>query len=466
MCGIFGISGHPDAVKLVALGARSLEHRGKDSSGIATIGTKDKLIRIKKDIGLSHVVLSPLNPEFRELASHPSRIAATHTRWTTAGKKDKKDAQPQWSETGKGKLVVLGNGDITNYEERRKKLEKNFSFLTGNDSELFAHEIAEGLLLRMNIMDAIARAMDVLKGAFSNIILYDGTMYACRDPWGIRPLVLGKKDGAFIVASETCALDEIKAQYLGEIRPGELLKFEGNSITRIQAVPVIQQKFCIFEHVYFSRPDSLDFSIGKQYGYIRDFHGVLLAEEHPIQVDAVIPVFNSGLFAACAYARELRIPLIPGIITEPSIGRTFTEDEAIRTLLAQAKYKAILGILKKLKSVVVIDDSIVRLTTMPVIVNLLHEAGIKEIHLRIPSPPVDGSCYFGQATRTLSELAINKHGSIEEIRKACNYADSLEYLSLENLIKPLAPFGEKDFCTGCFDRKNGYPYDISHLEKW
>src|SRR5258708_4818975 len=454
-CGVFGIFGHPEAAKLAYLGLYALQHRGQESAGI--ISSDGTELHLHRAMGEVEEIFQP-----RVLAKLPGNLAIGHTRYSTAGDKALLNAQPIVIDCNKGKVALGHNGNLTNAVEWRRKLEHRGSiFQTNSDTEVIVHLIARSQA--RNLSGALGDALNQVEGAYSLLVLTMDELYAVRDPRGFRPLALGKlpaTDGGpdtWLVASETCAFDLLNAQYVREVEPGEMVRISRSGIESIRFAPEKQQQQCIFEHVYFSRPDSIVF--GRSVNESREALGRLLAREHPANADIVVPVPDSGFPAAVGYALESKIPFRIGLIRNHYIGRTFIEpSQAIRDFGVKLKLNPVRCLIEG-KRVVLVDDSIVRGTTSRKIVRMVREAGAKEVHVRISCPPTISPCYYGVDTPTKEELIASSH-TPEEI---CNFlrADSLGYISL-NGLKQAVGDTQGDFCTSCYT--GVYPTDLVQLE--
>jgi amidophosphoribosyltransferase len=448
-CGVFGIYGHPEAAKLAYLGIYALQHRGQESAGIASADGTD--VYLQRALGHVQEIFTP-----EVIARLPGPAAIGHTRYSTAGDNVLINAQPIVIDCNKGKLALGHNGNLTNALELRRRLEHRGSiFQTTSDTEVIVHLIARSAA--RNLPGAIAEALNQVEGAYSLVLLTRDEMYAIRDPRGFRPLVLGRFDGAWAAASETCAFDLIDAEYVREVEPGEMVRISRSGLESIHFAPDKPHQFCIFEHVYFSRPDSLVF--GRPVNNSREQLGRLLAREHPVAADIVTPVPDSGVPAAIGYAAESGIPFRMALIRNHYIGRTFIEPEqAIRDFGVKLKLNPVRRMLEG-QRVVLVDDSIVRGTTSRKIVRLVRDAGATEVHVRISCPPTISPCYYGVDTPRREEL-IASHNSVEEIRKFLG-ADSLGYLSLASL-RAAVEDTEGKFCTACYT--GNYPTELVQLE--
>ncbi|MCX7759674.1 MAG: amidophosphoribosyltransferase [Hydrogenothermaceae bacterium] len=450
MCGVFGVYNSKSAAEMTFLGLHALQHRGQESAGIAVSDGYD--INLKLGQGL---VTSAIKEEdLRELKGD---IAIGHVRYSTAGGSNPKNIQPFFAHFYGGSFAIAHNGNLVNAERLRKELEEEGAiFRSTSDTEVFIHLIAKSrqpapphINLHRNDEDFLPHVFEVMKkvkGAYSLLILREKQLIAVRDPHGFRPLVLGKnRSGSYFVASETCALDIIDAEYLRDINPGEVLVIDDAGIRSYYPFEFTEApKKCIFEFVYFSRPDS---KIFREWVYeVRKEFGRRLAREYPIDADCVIPVLDSGLLAAMGYSEESGIPFEIGLIRNHYVGRSFIQPiQEIRDLSVKLKLNPVREVIEG-KRIIVIDDSLVRGTTSKKIVNMLRRAGAKEIHMLISSPPVVSPCYYGIDTPTKEEL-LAASLSIEEIRRFIG-ADSLNYLSLEGMLE--AADRTKGYCTACF----------------
>jgi amidophosphoribosyltransferase len=455
-CGVFGVFGHLEAANITYLGLYALQHRGQESAGIVASNGHD--LNMHKAMGEVEEIFQP-----RVLAKLPGTAAIGHTRYSTAGDKALLNAQPIMIDCNKGKIALGHNGNLTNAAEWRRKLEHRGSiFQTNSDTEVIMHLIARSQA--RNFSAALGDTLNQVEGAYSLLVLTPEEMYAVRDPRGFRPLVLGKIPGAgeggndaWVVASETCAFDLLNAQYVREIEPGEMLRISKAGLESIHFSPPKKHQYCIFEHVYFSRPDSIVFS--RSVNESREMLGRLLAREHPVEADMIVPVPDSGVPAAIGFSLESRIPFRMGLIRNHYIGRTFIEpSQAIRNFGVKLKLNPVRSLIAG-KRVVLVDDSIVRGTTSRKLVRMVREAGAKEVHMRISCPPTISPCYYGVDTPTKEEL-IASSNSPEDIRKFLG-ADSLGYLSLGGLKQAVSD-REGKFCTSCYT--GIYPTDLVQLE--
>ncbi|MBO5561623.1 MAG: amidophosphoribosyltransferase [Firmicutes bacterium] len=452
-CGVFGIydpSGDPAATTYYGL--VSLQHRGQEGCGIAV--NRDREIFHYKDQGLVNEVF---NEEILDRLK--GRMAIGHVRYSTAGGKTRENVQPLVLRYIKGSLAISHNGNITNTAEIKHELEHNGAiFQTTSDTEIIAYLIARERINTPSIEEAVKKAMQRLKGAFSLLVMSPNKLIAARDPWGFRPLSMGKRDRAIVFASETCAFDAIDAHFVRNILPGEVVTVEDGNIRTDTELCGNSSHLCIFEHIYFARPDSI---IENEVVHeCRKRAGAFLAQQAPVDADIVIGVPDSGLSAAQGYAEYSGIPEDTGFIKNKYIARTFikptqnSRETAVKMKLNVLK-SAVAG-----KRVVMVDDSIVRGTTSGRIVKMLRDAGAKEVHVRISSPPFTHPCFFGTDVPSGDQLIANRM-SIEETAKYID-ADSLEYLSLENL-KKIAPNSSCGFCAACFTGE--YAVDVEHLIK-
>ncbi len=449
-CGIVGVFGHPEASNIAYLALHALQHRGQESAGIAVCNGEE--IIYHKGRGLVQDVFD--ETVIRELKGD---IAIGHVRYSTTGSSDIKNAQPVVVEFSQGALAVAHNGNLTNAYQLRKELEWEGSiFQSSMDTEVIVHLIAKSKA--KSIEERIIESLMMIKGAFSLVFLSKGTLVAARDPFGFRPLVLGRLKRAYVIASETCAFDLIDGEYIREIEPGEVLFITRDAIVSERLPSPPRRAFCIFEHVYFARPDSIVF--GKSAYSTRVKMGSILARESPVSADIVVPVPDSGFPAAIGYSRESGIPIEMGLIRSHYVGRTFIEpEESIRHFGVKLKLNAQKEVIKG-KRVIIIDDSIVRGTTSRKIIKMVRDAGAKEVHVRISSPPIITPCYYGIDTPTKKELIASSH-SIDEIRRFIT-ADTLSYLSLEGMLKAVDG-DRKDFCLACFTDE--YPTEIPVLQE-
>lgn len=437
-CGVFGVFGHLEAARLTYLGLYSLQHRGQESAGIVTSDGRSMYAHL--GMGLVSDIFNRDN-----LDKLPGYLAIGHNRYSTTGMSFLKNVQPLLIKYAKGQLAISHNGNLTNTDQIRRRLEKEGSiFQSTSDTEVILHLIAKANGVPLE--EAIIQSLNQVEGAYSLLISTADTMIAVRDPYGVRPLCLGRLGDAYIVASETCALDLINAKYIRDIEPGELLIINGKGLKSIKFTTPKKSAMCIFEFIYFSRPDSYIF--GRNVHMIRREYGKELARETKIKADLVIPVPDSANSAAVGYAEQSGIPYETGLIRNHYIGRTFIEpDQQIRDFGAKLKYNPVREVLKN-KKVIVIDDSIVRGTTSKKLVKMLYEAGAKKVHLCISSPPIIGPCFYGIDTPTKKELIASSH-TVKQIKEYLG-VDGLHYLSLAGLLKATKVASSR-FCCACFN---------------
>jgi amidophosphoribosyltransferase len=441
-CGLFGVYGTEEASKLLYLGLFALQHRGQESCGIFVADGYD--IIGHKNMGL---VTSVFDTE--KIDELKGRLGIGHVRYSTAGVSELINAQPLLVKYSKGKIAIAHNGNLINAIELRTALEEEGSiFQTTSDSEVIVHLLARSK--KEDLVEGLCEILPKVKGAYSLLFLDPKRIIAIRDPLGIRPLCLGKKDDAYVVASETCAFDLIGADYIRDIEPGEILIIEEDGIRSKNLLKTDRVAHCIFECIYFARPDSFVFE--RSVHQARKEMGKALAQQYPTDADIIIPIPDSGNSAALGYAEASGIPFEFGLVRNHYIGRTFIAPvQMSRSMGVQLKLNPVLNVLKD-KRVIVIDDSIVRGTTCRRIIKILRSFGARQIHLRISSPPVKFPCFYGIDTPTRSELIASTH-TIEEIERFLG-VDSLGYLSIEAMLKSVK--GTKDeFCISCFD--GSYP---------
>jgi len=451
-CGLFGIFGHPEAARLCYLGLYALQHRGQESAGIAASeGTK---IRVHKAMGLVNDIFDD-----QKLDGLIGDRAIGHVRYSTAGDTIAANAQPILIDCHRGPIALAHNGNIVNAAVLKQGLEAAGSiFQSTADTEVILHLYARSH--RETLEDAIAASLSKVMGAFSLLFLTPDALVAARDPWGFRPLVIGKLEGAFIICSETCALDLIDAAFVREVEPGELIVVDREGLRSFRPFPPEPVRQCVFEQVYFARPDSLVF--GENVLASRLALGRQLAREAPADADIVVPVPDSGIGAGLGYAQESGLPYQWGLIRNHYVGRTFIEPkQSIRSFGVRIKLNPVREILAG-KRVVLIDDSIVRGTTSRKIVSMVREAGAREIHVRISSPPTTGPCYYGIDTPLKSELIASSH-TVPEIRDWIG-ADSLAYLSNAGLLAAVGDPQGTRHCNACFS--GNYPVAVTQAEDW
>jgi amidophosphoribosyltransferase len=456
-CGVAAIYGHPEASKLAYLSLYALQHRGQESAGIAS--SNGERLELHKAMGLVSDIFTA-----DALARVPGSLAIGHTRYSTTGDSALLNAQPIRVECSKGQIALAHNGNITNAHEIRSHLEQLGSiFQTTSDTEVVVHLIARSK--EQTLESAMSDSLRRIEGAFSLVMLTPDRIFAARDPRGFRPLVMGRIKGqsehhkdTIVFASETCAFDLIGATYEREVKPGELVIVGPEGVHSRFYATQQPTSSCIFEHVYFSRPDSIVF--GRAVQATRDAMGRQLALESPVDADIVVPVPDSGVTAAMGYSHQSGIPIQFGLIRNHYVGRTFIEPEQrVRDFGVRLKLNPVRHVIEG-KRIVLIDDSIVRGTTSRKIVRMIRDAGAKEIHMRISCPPTISSCYYGVDTPSKNQLiAANK--SVEEIREYI-HADSLAYLSLEGLRHAAGEGDEVKYCTGCYTGK--YPTRLVDVE--
>ena len=452
-CGVVAIYGHPEAAKLVYLGLYALQHRGQESAGICS--SDGEQIHTHRAMGHVADIFTP-----KVIDTLPGALAIGHTRYSTAGDTALLNAQPFSVACNKGRIAIAHNGNITNASELRNELERGGSiFQASSDTEVILHLVARSS--ERTLAGALRDALLQLEGAFSLVCLAEDRILIARDPHGFRPLAVGEMEFAgrqcYVFASETCAFDLIGAVYLHDVDPGEMVIVGPEGLTRERYTPEQQRAQCVFEHVYFSRPDSIVF--GRAVEESREELGRLLARECPADADIVVPVPDSGVAAATGYAAESGLPFRQALIRNHYVGRTFIEpSQAIRDFGVKLKLNPVRHLLKD-RRVVLVDDSIVRGTTSRKIVRMVRQAGAREVHLRISCPPTVSPCFYGVDTPTRGELIASNH-PIEEIRKFVE-ADSLGYLSLASLRKAVAD-DRHEYCYACYT--GDYPTELVNIE--
>jgi len=447
MCGIFGIFNHLEASNLAYLGLYALQHRGQESAGI--VSSDSRQLYHYRQMGLVSEVFTK---EILKRLSGKSAIG--HVRYSTAGSSELKNAQPFMVDYYKGSLAIAHNGNLSNAPLIRSELESKGSIFQSNmDTEVIVHLIARSK--EKTFVERTVNTLKQVEGAYSLLILTEKEMVAARDPFGFRPLILGQLKDAPVVASETCAFDLIGAKFVREIEPGEILLISEEGTKSFKPFPHKPHHQCIFEFIYFARPDS--FLFNRNVYEVRKSFGVQLAKESPADVDMVVPIPDSGFPATLGYAAESKIPLELGMIRNHYIGRTFIEPEKrIRHFGVKIKLNPVRELLKG-KRIVTVDDSIVRATTSRKINKMFRNAGAKEVHVRISSPPITHPCFFGIDTPKRSELIASSH-NIKEIQKFIN-ATSLYYLSLEGLKRCVREDAES-FCYACFTGDYPLPFQM------
>lgn len=437
-CGVFGIFGEPEASNLTYLGLYALQHRGQESAGIAA--SDGVQIRVSKAMGY-------VNDAFDSdtLARLPGRIAAGHVRYSTAGESRLANAQPIVVDSVHGQLALCHNGNLVNAGEVRDRLVRDGAiFQTSADSEVVVHLFARSR--EHGAEAAIIDALSQVRGAYSFVMMTPDRLVGARDPHGFRPLAIGRRGDAWVLCSETCALDLIGATYLRDVEPGEVVVISAAGLRALKPFPPAKQvQQCIFEHVYFARPDSYVF--GESVNERRTAFGRRLAQESAVDADVVVPVPDSGVCAAIGFSEASGIPMRMGLIRNHYVGRTFIEpQQSIRHFGVRVKLNPVRSILEG-KRVVLVDDSIVRGTTSRKIVRMVRSAGAVEVHMRISCPPTRSPCFYGVDTPTRSELIAATH-SVDEIRRYLD-ADSLAYLSLDGLTEAVNG-GRRRYCTSCY----------------
>jgi amidophosphoribosyltransferase len=446
-CGIVGVHGHAEASNIAYLALYALQHRGQESAGICSTQSGEQFVH--RAMGLVADVFSE-----KVLARLPGRHAIGHVRYSTTGGSLLRNAQPFCANTDGGPVAIAHNGNLVNARAVRRELEgRGAIFSTTSDSEVIVHLLARSreATLEERLIDSLSR----VKGAFSLVMLTNDALVAARDPYGFRPLVLGRLDGAWIAASETCALDLVGATFERHLDPGEVVVIRRGRVRSLRPFPrPTREAFCIFEYIYFARPDS-NLQGGNVYTFRKEL-GRLLAREHPAEADLVVPLLDSGSAAALGYAEETGIPYETAIIRNHFVGRTFIEPaQSIRDFGVKIKHNPIRGVLEG-KRVVLVDDSIVRGTSMLKISNMMRTAGAREVHVRISAPPTIRPCHYGIDMPTREELIAANH-SVDEIRRAIG-ADTLGYLSIETLRRAGTQL-KHGHCDACFS--DDYPVPIT-----
>ena len=445
-CGVFGIVGNKSAAELTYLGLYALQHRGQESAGI--VASDNGVFRLHKGMGQVSEVFS----KEEDRSKLTGRIAIGHTRYSTTGASSLLNIQPFIITNRHASLALGHNGNLTNSAELKSRLDSKGSiFQTTSDTEVILHLVATSK--KKTRFERICDALEKIKGAYSLLFLTEDSIIAARDPLGFRPLALGKFRGAYIIASETCAFDIIGAKYIRDIEPGEVLEISRNGLKSTSLGTNGKRAFCIFEYIYFSRPDSRIF--GENVDKVRRRLGRLLAREHPVKADIVIGIPDSANTATLGYAEESGIRFEIGLIRNHYVGRTFIDPkQSIRDLDVRLKFNAVKGVLNG-RRVIVVDDSIVRGTTSKKLVKMIRGAGAKEVHFRVSSPPIISPCFFGIDMPTKRELIASSQ-SVEQIEKYLG-VDSLRYLSLKGMLAmPSLP--DTTFCHGCFSGK--YPTGV------
>jgi amidophosphoribosyltransferase len=436
-CGIFGIYGHAEAANLAYLGIYAMQHRGQESAGIAV--SDGHQLRVSK--GMGHVA-EVFNAAV--LGKLPGTSAIGHVRYSTSGDSNLSNAQPFLIDCGHGQIAIGHNGNLVNARELRDDLVRDGSiFQTSSDTEVVLHLYAKSRA--GSVEQALVESVSQVRGAFSFVVLTADRLVAVRDPHGFRPLAFGQLGDAWVVCSETCAMDLIGATYVRDVEPGEVLVIGPDGPRSYRPFAPARLAHCVFEHVYFARPDSYVF--GQSVNEVRTNLGRVLAREAPVEADVVVPIPDSGVCAAVGYAEESGIPMRFGLIRNHYVGRTFIQpQQSIRHFGVRVKLNPVRSILEG-RRVVLVDDSIVRGTTSRKIVRMIKAAGAKEVHMRISCPPTISPCFYGVDTPQRSELIAATH-TLEEIRKYLD-AESLSYLSLEGMLGAVGN-GSHSYCTSCY----------------
>jgi amidophosphoribosyltransferase len=442
MCGVFGIHGHDEAANIAYLGMHALQHRGQESAGLVAVAD-GKLRR--------HVAMGLVSDAFNReaLDKLPGALAIGHIRYSTAGSSELRNAQPFVFEYAGGSLSIAHNGNLVNAAELRAELEAQGSiFQTSSDTEVIVHLMAKAR--EPDVVGKLVAALRRVRGAYSLVLLtHDEKMIGVRDPNGFRPLVIGRLKDSVVLSSETCAFDLIEAEFMREVEPGEIVVVGKGGVTSHRLPDAPPRAFCVFEHVYFARPDSL--LNGKSVYRAREKMGKRLAQEAPVPADVVVPVPDSGVPAAIGYAKEVGLPFEMGLLRSHYVGRTFIEpQDSIRHFGVRLKLSPVRAVVDG-KRVVVVDDSLVRGTTSRKIVKMLRGAGAREVHLRIAAPPTTHPCFYGINTPNRSELVAASH-TIDEIARYVT-CDSLAYLSHEGMMTAVrgdAATPGPGYCSACF----------------
>ncbi|MCI6179063.1 MAG: amidophosphoribosyltransferase [Treponema porcinum] len=443
-CGVVGVflnnAKADSAATLAYYGLYSLQHRGQESAGIAV--SNDEVIKIQKAMGLVSDVFVP-----QHLAELKGHIAVGHVRYATAGGRTIENAQPMLNKFKLGSIALAHNGQLVNYEPLQEMLEETGStFTSTSDTEIILKLIARNY--KKGLEQAVTNAIQVIKGSFALCVMTENCLIGARDPYGIRPLCLGQLEDGWVLASESCAIDAMNGTFVRDVNPGEVIIISADGLKSVNLNEKTSKQTCIFEYVYFARPDSIIDGIPVQYARLK--MGEMLAKENPVEADVVVGVPDSGIGAALGYSAVSGVPYATGIVKNKYIGRTFiapTQKE--RENMVFVKLNAIKSDLNG-KRVIVIDDSIVRGTTSRRLVQILRRAGAKEVHFRVSSPPVKYPCYLGIDTPTKAELISSAH-DVEQIRKEIG-ADSLSFISLEGMLEALRSCRPESngYCKGCF----------------
>jgi amidophosphoribosyltransferase len=450
-CGLFGVWNHPEAANVTYLGLYALQHRGQEAAGIAS--TDGHAFQVEKAMGWVADVFS--RDRLRRLPGHR---AMGHVRYSTAGRSTLRNAQPISANTVHGPVAIAHNGNLVNAEALRAQLEREGAvFQSSSDTEVTLHLLARAE--KGSLEEQLAQALSQVRGAFTVLVMTPRCLIGVRDPSGFRPLTLGRLDDSWVLASETCALDLMEAQVVRDIEPGEMVIIDDRGVTSLKPFRAQERLQCVFEYVYFARPDSILW--GRNVHAVRKAMGHQLAREHPVPADLVIAVPDSGVGAAMGYAEEAGMPYDVGLVRNHYVGRTFIEpSQGIRHFGVKVKLNPNREVLEG-KRVVVVDDSIVRGTTSRKIVRMIRAAGAREVHMRLSSPPIQWPCYYGIDTPTRKELIAASH-DVAEIQRYLG-ADSLGYLSLDGMLKATGN-DPAHFCHACFtgQYKIGFEHQTEH----
>ncbi|MBI5789352.1 MAG: amidophosphoribosyltransferase [Candidatus Schekmanbacteria bacterium] len=448
-CGVFGIYNHKEASNLTYLGLYALQHRGQESAGI--VAYDGQYMHTHK--GMGHVADVFDEEKLKKL---PGSTAIGHVRYSTTGDTILKNVQPFVIDYARGSLAIAHNGNLVNAHVQRERLEDEGSiFQSTIDTEIIAHLIARSKAEKFE--EALVDALDKVQGAYSLVLLTPKKLVGVRDPFGFRPLILGQLDGAYVLTSESCALSLIEATYIRDLEPGEIVVIDDQGLRSYKPFAFTREAFCVFEYIYFARPDS-NFK-GENVAYVRRELGRQLARETGVDADLVIPIPDSGIYAALGYAEQSRIPYEQGLVRNHYVGRTFIEPrQSIRHFGVKVKLNAVRRLIEG-KRVIVVDDSIVRGTTSRKIIKMIRSNGAKEVHMRISAPPSKFPCFYGIDTPTRKELIAATH-TLDEISRYLG-TDSLGYLSLEGLLGAFKI--NRGFCTACFS--GDYPIKFPWKKK-
>ncbi|WP_188580086.1 amidophosphoribosyltransferase [Tistrella bauzanensis] len=456
-CGIFGIHGHQEAARHVALGLHALQHRGQEACGIVTYDGDQ--FHPHRAVGL----VGDAFADERLMVQMIGNMGIGHVRYATTGGAGLRNIQPLYADFAFGGLAIAHNGNLTNALTLRSQLvNRGCIFQSTSDSEVIVHLIA--ISLYTDVVDKIIDALRQVHGAYSIVALMRDTLIGMRDPWGVRPLVIGKLDGAMMLASETCALDIIGAEFVRDVEPGEIVVIDYDGLRSIKPFPKVSSRFCIFEHIYFARPDSVLENVSVYEA--RKRIGRELARESLVDADVIVPVPDSGVPAALGFSEESGIPFDYGIIRNHYVGRTFIEPtDQIRHLGVKLKHNANVPMIKG-RRVILVDDSIVRGTTSTKIVNMVREAGATEVHMRIASPPTTNPCFYGVDTPSREKLLAARM-SIDEMARFMN-ADSLAFISMDGLYRAMGEPGrnaaQPQYCDACFTGDYALPLTDGQTE--